>query len=182
MENIEQQWIVTWKIPKEYTPVTFYESLPDDTRNFKYGATIQQLRPGIEVLDNGSSLYASIFATGTQSIPNTTNTTVTGLSTKVWDTTMTATSDQITITKSWNYLLNAYSFCGWSSNIYFAILKNWTAITPHFRSGTSSYGSITASINSLQSLVVWDILTLRIYQDSGGAQTLQNMYLAVSKL
>lgn len=49
MEKIEQQGITSGKIPKEYTPVVFDESLPDETSSFQYGSTIKQLRPGIEV-------------------------------------------------------------------------------------------------------------------------------------
>jgi hypothetical protein len=45
MEKMEQQGIVSGKIPKEYSPITFDESLPDDTRDYQYGATIKQLRP-----------------------------------------------------------------------------------------------------------------------------------------
>lgn len=49
MEKMEQQGLSNRKIPKEYTPVVFNESLPDDTMDYQYGATKQQLRPWIEV-------------------------------------------------------------------------------------------------------------------------------------
>lgn len=55
MENIKQQGLSSKKIPLEYSPVVFNESLQDDTKDFQYGGTIQKLRPWIEVLKSKTS-------------------------------------------------------------------------------------------------------------------------------
>lgn len=61
MEKIDQQWLSTKKIPTEYTPPVFNETFSDETKEFRYGATIQQLRPWIEVKETAPTL-PSIFS------------------------------------------------------------------------------------------------------------------------
>jgi len=127
-------------------------------------------------------LYASMLAWN-QSIPNNTDTILTGFNTKVWDTAMTATANQITITQNGNYILSAFAFAGWDTwNIVFRIMKNWVTINPHYREWNTSSLARTPSVNTMQTLVAWDILTLLFFQNSWWAQTLQSAYLVVSKL
>jgi hypothetical protein len=127
-------------------------------------------------------LFASMSASSNMTIPNSTATTITNLLTKSWNTTMTATDNEITITQEGNYLLSAYCFAWWSSTIIFRIMKNWTSLVPHYRSWTSSAWSITPFINIIEPLVVWDVLTLLLFQNTWANQTLQSSRLSVLKI
>jgi hypothetical protein len=128
------------------------------------------------------SLYATIEASASQSIPHNTNTKLTGLSIKNGDTAMTATANQITITQTWAYLITASCFAWWSSDLSFAIYKNWSFINPSFRSGTSSNWAITPSITTIANLSAWDNITMYFIQSSWTSQILQNAMLWVSKI
>jgi len=155
-----------------------------ESPTYDYGNSQNTLDYNIALRNKPSGwLYAIIEAWGTQSIPNNTTTTITGLSTKSGNSAMTATSNQITITEAWAYLLSAYCFIWWTSwNIQFRIRKNGTSITPHYRVNPPSSSWTTPFINTIENLVVWDILTIILFQDSGSSQTLQNARLWVSKI
>ena len=178
------QWGDLERISEEFTPITLKTEENTYWKDYEYGWPIQKLRPWIEVAWSTwwSSLYASI-SWWLLSILNNTTTTITGLSTKIWDTAMTATADQITITQSWFYLINAFCYWGWSANLTnFRLLLNGSNIAPHIRLWTSTAWVVTPSITTMLSLVAWDVLTLTIYQNSGSTQVLQTPSLSVVKI
>lgn len=114
------------------------------------------------VIPSSSSLYAKIYAGWSQSVPQAVETKLTWLVNKEWDTNMTAVADQITITETWVYNLNAYCFCWFTANTIFRIKKNWTSISPHIRLYTTS-GSTTPLLTAVESLTAWDVLTIAVY-------------------
>jgi hypothetical protein len=176
------QWGDLERISEEFTLITLKTEENTYWKDYEYGWPIQKLRPWIEVAWSTwwSSLYATIEQ-WTQSIPNNVLTTLTWLSTISGNAAMTATADQITITQSWFYLLNAYCFIWWNSAVIYRILKNWVTITPHYRLTTSSWAS-TPYIIAIENFVVWDNIKIAFYQNSGSSQTLQNARLSVSKI
>lgn len=183
MEKIQEQESGTQKFPTEYKPEVLDWTDNNYWKDFNYWWTIQQLRPWIEVEESWwASLYASI-SWWLLSILNNTTTTITWLSTKIWDSAMTATADQITITQNWFYLINAFCYWGWSANLTnFRLLLNGSNIAPHIRLWTSTAWVVTPTITTMLSLVAWDVLTLTIYQNSGSTQVLQTPSLSVVKI
>ena len=132
-------------------------------------------------IKNAWWVYAKIEATSLQSIPNSTITKITWLSTKIWDSAMMATADQITITQAWTYLLNAYCFTWFSTSVVFRIYKNWSTIVPHYRESAPAT-SWCPSITAVEQLVAWDVLTMIIFQWSWTSQSIQNATLSAIKI
>jgi hypothetical protein len=184
MEKIQEQESGTQKFPTEYKPEVLDWTENDYWKDFNYWWTIQQLRPWIEVEDTWwKSLYASI-SWWLLSVLNNSTTIITWFSTKIWDISMTAIDNQITITQTWNYILSAFTYTSWNNwNIIFRILKNWVSLWPHYRQWPDSTElGRTAPINVIQTLLAGDVLTLSFFQNSWWTKTLQSTYLAVSKL
>lgn len=154
-----------------------------ETPNYDYWKSQNTLDYNIAIRNKPSGwLFAQIEQNTTQSISNNTATTINTLWTKIGNTSMTSTANQITITQSWIYLINAYCFAWWSSNIVFRVMKNWVTIWPHCRMWTTSVWVNTPYIATFENLVVWDVLTLLFYQNSWSDQVLQSARLWVSKI
>lgn len=176
------QWGDLERISEEFTPITLKTEENTYWKDYEYGWPIQKLRPWIEVDWSTWWLYAAMQASSSMSIPNNTDTTIVNLLTKFWDTTMTATDNQITITQSWNYLLSAYCYIWWSTWIWqLRIIKNWISLVPYYVS-TMTASWTTPYINIIEYLVSWDVLTLLFYQNSWTTRTLINSRLSVLKI
>jgi hypothetical protein len=159
------------KIPKDYNQINFDEVTNKFWDDYKYGWSIQKLRPWIEVLD--TTWWTKKYCFGAISINqaiNTSATTTLSLNTYTTnDSWMSATNNRITITKTWLYhIIWAVTLSYSSSWVREIILRvNWTINTDlHFQATQSSWDYTSCIVDRYLLLTAWNYLELRLYQTS----------------
>ena len=155
----------------EYKPEVLDESVPDYYKDYTYGQTIRKLKPGIEVeASSNTTTKKYCFATksASQSISNTTGTTITLNTYETNDSAMSATADRITITQAGQYIV-----CGqvqWASNstgsreAFIRINGSTIFLDTYVVPNASDLTSI--SMNTIKTFAVNDYIEMKGYQNS----------------
>lgn len=150
------------------------EVIPVDSDNyqdeFMYGKSIEAIDYNVQIRNKPTSTkkYCFIRNSWTQSISDSTETTVTLGTTETNDSAMTATANKITITAAWQYAISAMiQYAGNSTGIrQLLLINNGNRVT--LSNATPNATSINVSISTIVTLALNDVLEIATYQTSGG--------------
>lgn len=152
--------------------------------------TKEQLRIGKEVKEQATTTKTYCFATksSTQSISTATWTVVTLDTYETNDTDMSATADRITITKAWQYLINAQvQFASNATGIREAFMRtNWSTIFLDTYATTNPSDITSVVLTTMKTFAVGDYVDIKAFQTSWGNLNvnswMSNTFLSVHQL